>query len=376
MSIRPFALERYFARHEFSARYLLGSSDPEAMTVKDLLALEPGSEEDLGKIWLGYTESLGDPGLRQDIAAHYQKISAEQVLVFTGAEEPIFAFMNTALEPGDHLVVHFPSYQSHYSVAEARGIEISQWHGNPGQNWAPDLDELKRLIKPNTSAILICTPHNPTGYLFDPNTWNEVIQIARKHDLYLFCDEVYRGSEHDPATRLPNMADHYAKGISLNCLSKNCGLAGLRIGWIATQDQQLYDKLAAYKDYLTICNSAPSEFMARIAVRNMEKIFATQQTRLIKNLNLLEAFFARHTHLFRWQRPRAGTTTFPEYLGGNALEFCDQLIEQAGIMLIPSTFFDMTGQYLRFGYGRANFPEVLQRLESHLTTMAQVQEKP
>ncbi len=364
--IRPFALERYFARHEFSARYLLGSSDPEAMTVGDLLAFEPDSGKKISDIWLGYTESLGDPRLRYDISKHYQQINPEQVLVFTGAEEPIFAFMHSALKPGDHLIVHFPSYQSHHSVAESRGIEVSRWIGRPEHNWAPDLNELESLIKANTRAILICTPHNPTGYLFDRQKLNEIIKIADRHGLYIFSDEVYRGTEHDPADRLPNLADLYDKGISLNCLSKNCGLAGLRTGWIATQCQELYDKLAAFKDYLTICNCAPGEFLAGIAVRNMEKIFAIQRKRLVKNLDLLESFFSDHQQLFKWQRPKAGTTTFPEFLKGDALAFCDKMVEKSGVMLIPGIFFDLPGQYMRFGYGRSNFPEALGQLKNYI----------
>ena len=367
MQIRPFGLERYFARHEFSAKYLLGSSDPEAMSIADLLAFEPGSEEELKKVWLGYTESLGDPALRRDIAGLYESIAPENVLVFTGAEEPIFAFMHAVLEPGDHLVVHFPGYQSHYSVAQSRGIEVSHWHGNPNRNWAPDLAELPELIRSNTRAILICTPHNPTGYLFDRSSWQQVIEIARKRGLYLFCDEVYRGSEHESADRLPHLADHYDKGISLNCLSKNCGLAGLRTGWIATKDRDVYNRLASFKDYLTICNCAPGEYLAGIAVRNMPQIFEKQRVRLVSNLNLLAEFFARHTDLFSWQRPRAGTVTFPRYLGGSALEFCDRLVAESGIMLIPGTYFDMPGEYLRFGYGRASFAEALARLEEYLS---------
>ena len=367
MQIRPFALERYFARHEFSARYLLGSSDPEAMSAGDLLAFEPGAEEEFKKVWLGYTESLGDPALRAEIARHYERVDASRILVFTGAEEPIFAFMHAVLNPGDHLIVHFPGYQSHYAVAESRNINVTRWPGNSKNGWAPDLNRLEGLINPKTKAILICTPHNPTGYLFDRANWQSVIDIARKHGLWLFCDEVYRGSEHDPATRLPNMADHYEKGISLNCLSKSGGLAGLRIGWVATRDAEVYNRLATFKDYLTICNSAPSEFLARIAVRNCEKIYERQRQCLVANLDLLAGFFGRFPQLFAWQRPRAGTTTFPEFLGGDALEFCDRLVAETGVMLIPGNFFDMQKQYLRFGYGRAGFAEALQHLEQWLS---------
>lgn len=366
MTLRPFALERYFARHEFSARYMLGSSDPEAMDVGELLALEPGAEEGLRRTWLGYTESPGDPGLREEIARLYAGIQADQVLVFSGAEEPIFAFVHALLEPGDHLIVHFPSYQSHHAIAEARGIRISRWCGNPARGWAPDLDELERLVRPETKAMLVCTPHNPTGYLFDETAWRGLAAFARKHGLILLADEVYRGTEHAPARRLPAMADLYEHGVSLNGLSKSYGLAGLRLGWIATRDPGIHDRLAAFKDYLTICNSAPSEYLGCIAVRHTEALLDRTRGRLVANLEALEAFFHRHPALFRWDPPVAGTTTFPAFLGGDALAFCERLVEATGILLVPSAFFDLEDPYLRFGYGRANLREVLARLEEHL----------
>lgn len=367
MTLRPFALERYFARHEFSARYLLGSSDPESLSVADLLALEPAREEDLKRLWLGYTESQGHPDLRRDIAAQYETIAPDQVLVFSGAQEPIFAFMHAVLEPGDHLIVHMPAYQSHHAVAASRGIDLSYWWGRPERGWAPDLEELAALVRPKTKAILVCTPHNPTGYLFDPATWQALADFARARGLWLFSDEVYRGAEHDPATRLPSMADLYEKTLSLHCLSKSYGLAGLRLGWVATRDAEVLAKLATFKDYLTICNSAPSELLGGIAVRHGEALFARTRARLVRNLDLLEAFFRRHPALFRWERPLAGTTTFPAFLGGDALAFCDQLVAETGVMLVPGTFFDLEGEYLRFGYGRRDLPEVLTVLEDWLT---------
>ena len=366
--IRPFALERYFAKHEFSARYLLGSSDPEAMSLEQLLALEPGSDEMLKQLWLGYTESLGDPALRKDIAQLYQNVNSEQIMVFSGAQEPIYAFMQVALNSGDHIIVHFPGYQSHYSVAQSRNIEVSFWQANPKLGWAPDIQELQRLLKPNTKALLICTPHNPTGYQFSEIDFHNIVSFARQHGLILFCDEVYRGSEHNVQDRLPNMADLYENAISLNCLSKNCGLAGLRIGWIATRNKRLYDQLASFKDYLTICNSAPSEFLAGVALRNLTTILAQQRKRLVGNLDLLENFFARYAELFDWHRPKAGTTTFPRFLNGDALEFCDKLVAEAGILLIPGNFFDMPQNFIRFGYGRENFAIALAKLEKYLDT--------
>jgi len=104
----PFRLERFFARHEFSAPHLLCASDCQSMELGELLALEPGARAQLDALWLGYTDSAGSPQLRQAIAALYARIAADQVLVHAGAEEAIFSFMNVVLGPGDHLVVHAP----------------------------------------------------------------------------------------------------------------------------------------------------------------------------------------------------------------------------------------------------------------------------
>ncbi len=367
MRIRPFALERYFARYEFCTRRLLGSSDPQSMTLADLLALEPGAGERLGGLWLGYTEYPGDPALRQAVAGLYATAAPDDILVFTGAEEPIYAFMNVALGPGDHLVAHSPGYQSHFEVARAIGAEVSLWEGDPDQGWALDPAALRRLLRPGTKAILVNVPHNPTGFLFGPEAWREVVEIAREAGVWLFSDEVYRGLEHDPARRLPAACDLYDRAVSLNGLSKAYGLAGLRLGWVASHDRGLYRRLSAFKDYLTICVPAPSEFLGAIAVRHSETLFERSRTRLVANLDLLEAFLGRHAERFAWTRPGAGSVTFPRLRAGGAEAFCDRVVRDTGIMLVPSTHFDYGDAHVRVGYGRQDCPEALAELEAYLS---------
>ena len=137
MRIQPFKLERFFARHEFSAPYLLCCSDCESLSVRDLLALEPGAAEALAGLWLGYTESPGSPRLRQAIASLYIGIDPEQILVHTGAEEAIFNFMNAVLRPGDHVIVHWPCYQSLTEVAESVGCQVTRWVTRVEEGWIP-----------------------------------------------------------------------------------------------------------------------------------------------------------------------------------------------------------------------------------------------
>lgn len=360
--MRPFALERYFARYEFRTRYLLCASDPETMPMRELLALEPEAERRLVELRLGYVESRGGAALRAAIASLYAHCNAETVLAHSGAEEAIFVFMNATLQCGDHAIVQFPAYQSHYSVAEAIGVEITRWRSDLSGEGSPAVDELEALIRPQTRAIVLTTPNNPTGYAFDRAQMERIVGIARKHGLWLLGDEVYRGTERE-AERIPAVCDWYQRGVSLGGLSKAHGLAGLRIGWSCTRDGALYERMATLKDYLSICNSAPSEFLAEIALRHNATLIARVCDITTRNLDVLDEFFARRTEWFHWVRPRAGTTAFPRYLRGSSEAFCARAASTAGVLLLPSMLFDAGDEHVRFGYGRANLPEALTALD-------------
>lgn len=370
MKIRPFQIERFYAQYEFSAPYLLSQSDCEAMSIGDLLGMEPGAAERLQQQWLGYTESQGSPELRQGITGLYTTVKAEDVLVFSGAEEGIFTFMNVALEAGDHVIVHAPSYQSLHEVARSVGCEVTDWMTNDADNWELDVAWLKANIRPNTKAIVVNCPHNPTGYLMSAEKQAEIVAIAREHGLWLFSDEVYRGLEHDPAERLPAGCDVYEKGVSLGVMSKTYGLAGLRIGWLATRDKELYRQLAAFKDYTTICNSAPSEFLSTVALWHREAIVARNMKIIHDNLELLDLFFAQLNDVFVWQRPKASSTAFPRLREGISAEaFCKAAVEKQGVLLLPSVHYGYDDSHFRIGYGRKNMAESLEQLEIFLETL-------
>jgi aspartate/methionine/tyrosine aminotransferase len=367
MNLPPFKLERYFAKYEFNTEYLLCSSDCEAMSVSDLLALEPGASEEFQNVWLGYTESQGSPALRAEICKLYQTIQPDDILVHTGAEEAIFVFMITALQPGDHIIVHAPGYQSLAEVARAAGCDVSLWLAREENNWALDLDELHHLMRTNTKAIIINTPHNPTGYLMPREDYDAIHKFAQENDVLVFSDEVYRESEYDSAARLPAGCDYGENAISLGVTSKTYGLAGLRIGWIATKNRKLHEKMASLKDYTTICNAAPSEFLAEVAMRNRRKLSERNLGIIRNNLSVMDDFFNRHGSLFTWVRPRAGSMAFPRYLGGNVEEFCDELVKRVGVLLLPGPVYDDLENHFRLGLGRKNLPQAVEKLETFLS---------
>jgi len=370
MKIRPFELERYFARYEFSTPWLLCSSDCESMTVGDLLAFEPGAQERFSSLWLGYTESLGHPDLRQAITSLYEHIAADQVLVHAGAEEAIFTFMNVALESGDQIIVHAPYYQSLGEVARSIGVRVTEWPGDPAGNWELDIETLKRSITDQTRVVVINVPHNPTGFVPTQAFLQELSALSERYGFIVFSDEVYRGLEHG-CTTLPAFADINPRAVSLGVLSKTYGLPGLRIGWIATRNEALYHDIAAFKDYTTICSSAPAEFLATLALRHRKPIVERNLGIIRDNLDLLDAFFGSHSNLFRWQRPKAGPIAFPTLLEGSVAEFCDDLVRKAGVLLLPGSLYGPLYNSFRIGFGRKNLPDALARLKKHLETASE-----
>jgi aspartate/methionine/tyrosine aminotransferase len=366
MRLHDFALERFFARWEFSAEMLLCASDVEGWPLAELLDL---ADDDGRRRWadlrLGYTESAGDPALRTEIASLYEHVAPDEVIVFSGAQEAIFALHNVLLGPGDHAVVVRPAYQSLAEVARAAGAEVSRVDLLESDGWQLDVSAVRSAIRPNTRVILVNEPHNPTGSLSDRATFDRLVELAAEAGARLIVDEVYRFLEFDPADRLPAGADAAATGVSIGVMSKGFGLAGLRIGWIATRDRALRERIAAFKDYTTICNSAPSEVLALIALRAREQVLARNRAIIGANLPLLDGFFGRWSGIFEWVRPRGGSIGFPRLLSDKPIDaFVEELVRETGVLLLPGTVFADTGNHFRLGFGRVNMPAALERMET------------
>ena len=369
MKLPAFKLERFFAKYEFKAPYLLASSDCEAMTIEELLSLESGATQKFHQTWLGYTETKGSPELRQEIAKTYQSVDIEEILVHAGAEEAVFIFMNAALEPGDHVIVHFPCYQSHSSIAQSIGCDVEWWKSHEANNWELDLDWLRGAIRPNTKAIVFNCPHNPTGYVISRAKLEELVAICRQHNILLFSDEVYRFLEYRDGDTLPAACDLYENAISLGVMSKTYGLAGLRIGWIATHNQEYYNAMAEFKDFTSICSSAPSEVLSTLALRNGDTLIQRNRAIIATNIEICDRFFSDYAELFNWKAPKGGSTAFPSLRQAEDVEeFCINLVHQKGVLLLPGTYFDYGKQNFRIGLGRKNLPECMEKLDEYLQT--------
>jgi aspartate/methionine/tyrosine aminotransferase len=366
MEIEPFLIERWYERYEFTTELMLSSSDCESWTVADLLALEPDAAGRFHALRLGYTETRGAPGLRAAVASSTDTCSADDVTIVAAAEEAIFVAMHALLRPGDHVVVEIPCYASALTVARSTGAEVSEWTRRFEDGWAHDLDLLASLLRPETRLVYVNSPHNPTGTQLAAKTQSAIIELARERGIVLFSDEVYRGLEHDTATRLPQAADLYERALSLGAPSKALGLPGLRLGWLVSRDPGLHAAIVDLKLYTTICSSAPSEFLTELALMHHDRLLERNRGLVLGNLPLVEEMLARNADSLQWIRPTAGPIGFPRLTGVADTEpLCEALAAEQSVLLLPGSVYGLPN-HVRIGFGRTAITEALARFEKFL----------
>jgi aspartate/methionine/tyrosine aminotransferase len=371
-ALPDFRLESHFSQWEFAARFNLTASDAETLSLAELLALaSPEDRAAYEEMSLGYTQTFGAPDLRAAIASTYDRRAAEDILCFAGAEEGLYAAMQVLLGPGDHAIVVTPNYQA----AETVPLSLCAVSGVPlesADNWSLDIDRIAAAIRPETKLISINFPHNPTGKILERARFDALVDLCRRHGLWLFSDEVYRPLGPEGTVHLPQVVDVYERGISLGVMSKAYGLAGLRIGWLACSDRDFLQRCERFKHYLSICNAGPSERLALIALKAREKILARNRAIVSANLVHLDAFFAATPRLFEWVRPDGGCVGYPRYRGKESIDlFAGRLVEEAGVLVLPSGIYrselgPTPTDRFRIGFGRKGLEQGLAAFRAHL----------
>lgn len=387
--VKPFALERYFAKHEFTAPFLLSPSDTEPKSLEAILGL---ADTECRSLWdsltLGYTESRGLPALRAAIAAFVSEssgqsvgtVTADDILVFSCAEEAIYTVARVLVRPGDRVACTWPAYQSLYQVASEGGASLHPIRATIANgSWDMPVEEIDAAIRAPTRLVIANVPHNPTGMVPSAASWRCLCDRASETGAILFADEVYRPLAGTLQALPPSpVTSNEMRSISLGSVSKAFGLAGVRIGWVASRDHALLRALEQYKDYTTICASAPAEILATIALRNWRQIVDEQQSIVTKNSQVFREFAATFAHLVHPAPIEAGSTCFPEWTGpGSAYEMAERAVEMSGVMVLPGDVFDPVGiggasgelaKRFRVGLGRRAFPNVIDRFASHLAS--------
>ena len=365
--VEDFELERYFARWEFTVRHQLSASDVEPMSLAEVLAhADADGRRRWEQLTLGYTESAGLPALREAIAAQYRDIKPEHVLVVAGAEEGIFLLTHAVLSPGDEAVVVVPAYQSLHALPRSIGAGVREVALQHERAWQLDPEDVAAATGPRTRLIVVNSPHNPTGAHISASVQRRLVEIAERSGAILLSDEVYRGLE-STTDRLPAAADLSDRAVSLGVMSKSFALPGLRIGWLATRDKALLERLSRLKDYTTICSSAPSEILALIALRAAERVLQRSRDIVAANRDTAQRFVDAHAGAIEWVAPRAGSIAFPRLRGRDADDVARALVDRESVLLVPGRIFGRAGGHFRLGLGRRDLPAALDALHRVLS---------
>lgn len=360
MEIDKFKVEEWFNEYEHKAVYDLADTCVESLSVNELLNL---SKEDYSGIFdrkLNYGDIHGSARLKNAISSLYDSQNSENITITHGTIGANQLVMHTLIEFGDKVVSIVPTYQQHYSIPKSIGADVEMYFLREENNWLPDLAELEKIVDNNTKIICMNNPNNPTGAVISDEMLKKIVEIARKNDSYILCDEVYRGLNHKGNNFSKSIADIYEKGISTGSVSKVFSLAGLRLGWIVAKPD-IIEKISVHRQYNTISVGILDDYFASVAIENKEKIIKRNLEQILKGKKVLLDWVNSEEH-FRVIEPQGGTTAFVGYdFPVKSCQFCEKLQKDTGVMILPGETLELDG-YLRIGYGN-NHKKLQQALE-------------
>jgi len=366
MEIAPAHLEYWLRDRYFDSELDISCSGVETFSFGELRRLFNITPDDLDRIVLNDSRTLGDPDLRTAIGNRWANGNAERVMATNGSSEAIYLIMHSLLEPGDEVVVLEPAYQQLFAIAEAIGCELKHWRLRFENSFRPDMSEARRLIGRRTRMIVVNFPHNPTGTSLTPAEQAELIELARSAGAYLIWDAAFAELTYDTPA-LPEPGERYDRTITLGTLSKAYGLPGLRVGWCLAPEKVL-DRLVRLRDYTTLALSPLVEHVATRVIENGDLLLRPRLAQARHNRELLLSWANQHREFVSIIPPQGGVSVFMRVFGVADIEdFCRELEDKYSVLLVPGTSFGQQN-HVRLGFGCATgvLTEALARLSEHL----------
>ncbi|MEZ6124250.1 MAG: aminotransferase class I/II-fold pyridoxal phosphate-dependent enzyme [Planctomycetaceae bacterium] len=361
MDLPSFPLVNWFAAAEGRFDISLSHTDCEPLSVADVL--DDGEQRTLANYPLGYGTFTGLEELRHAVAAQYSTLTSDDVLIFGGASEAIYTFMRTNLKPGDEVVAQSPIFNSLRGIAEGIGCRIVDWQPRADSSFVYDVSDLSSLCSDGTKLIVFNFPHNPSGQMISADELQAILDIAKRHDAMIFSDEQFRLLELPGTPRLAAACDLYEKAVSVTGVSKTFGLGGLRIGWLATRCREVLQRAKQYRYYTTEMTNTPCQMLAAAALRKSNDILSRNRGVILSNLEVLTTFCSRYEQQLLLHPPQAGATVLIEQkTGWSSTEFCERLLDDQRVFLVPGASMRMSDRLLRIGLGRSDFADGLERL--------------
>lgn len=349
MKLAPFVLEEWLAKYRDSVEHHLGMSTGPKWTLAELRALMTDAERDaFERTAMTYCPTNGREPLRAALAAMYGA-NSDEILVFNGAAEALFALFFIVSESQANVVVPTPSFAPFIEIPKSLGVEIRRYELRIENGFALDADAIIRLTDAQTKLILVNTPHNPSGAVAEEGAIRTLDAFAQQRGIHFVVDEVYHPIYHGANAR---SAGEYTRATVLGDFSKSFSLPGIRIGWLLERDAVRRRELENAHAYFTVSTSLLSELLAETAARNREAVWNQARAVSAENLAILDEWFGEHEDKLEWLRPAGSMTAFPRIRGvGDARPFCRAAAER-GVLLAPGDCFGAPAHF-RIGFGLA-----------------------
>ena len=350
MEIATFGVEEWLNVWEDDAIYDIAGSSIASFTLEEIISIDGTAPKEFFKVLLekkmNYGCIEGSLEFKKEVSKLYKTVPPENILQTNGATGANLLALYSLVEPGDHVISMHPSYQQLYDIPKSFGAEVDFWEIYEDNAWLPKLDELKKLMRPNTKLICLNNANNPTGTIFEDNFMREIVKIAETVGAYILVDEVYKPLDY--AVTVSSIVDLYDKGISTNSLSKTYSVPGVRVGWTAS-NKKLADLFRKYRDYTMICAGVFDDYLAVHVLKNKELVLERNSKIVHTNLEIVKEWVKNE--------PRV-SLIFPRYVSTSFIkldipvpieEFCIDILKEKGVLLVPGNRFGVPG-HARLGY--------------------------
>ncbi|ETN38282.1 uncharacterized protein HMPREF1541_06313 [Cyphellophora europaea CBS 101466] len=394
VKIPHFAVAAWFDENAHDAKHDLAGTASATLSIKDLIEISEHSEKtkealDFNLINLNYNSPMrGGHQLRDNLAALYSAraggVTRDDILTCNAGIDANYIVLAALIEPTDHVICHWPTYQQLYEVPRSLGAEVSLWRTDASKKWQLDIEELKGLIKENTKMIIVNVPQNPSGAIIPKPQLEDIIELAEEKGIIVFCDEAFRPLFHNilPSDdNFPNSIVNmgYKKTIASGTMSKAYGLPGIRAGWIVSRDPQIIAQCFKMRYYTTTTVSQLNEAVAAEALsdRCIHALLARNIQYCKTNAEAWQNFIDEHNWACSWVKPVAGTTAMVKFhkMGKpvDDVQLCLALQKKAGVCLIPGSRCFGDGEYLK-GYVRTGIGLDPKQVKEGLAALAKFME--
>jgi len=310
-----------------------------------------GIDVDVSSLLLQYGDHLGSPALREQVAADADSLAVDDVIVTGGAATALFVVATALLGAGDHAVVVAPNYATNLETPRAIGADLELHELRFEDGWALDLAGLEASLRPQTRLVSVTYPHNPTGAMIDVATLEALIEIVERNGAArLLVDETYRELAYGEP--LPPVASLSDRAIGVSSMSKTYGLPGLRIGWLACRDRELFETLLAAKEQIMICGATIDEEIAAQVLARRGEILPPIRERVESHLQLVRGWIGAQD-VFEWVEPQAGVVGFVRVRVEHEFDadrFYDTLLTEHGTYVGPGHWFGLDRRGFRLGF--------------------------